>query len=150
MRMKLESGYAAVEMTLVVPVLLLLFVATVDAGRVMYASITNSNAARVAAGYGAQSASHATDFTGMNTIALNDAGDLVIDGNNETSVGVSSRRFCRCPGSTTEVNCTSNSCSSSTQIFVEVTTTRDFRTTISYPGVPEQIQLSDTAEIRVQ
>ncbi|MCL9781417.1 pilus assembly protein [Vibrio sp. S4M6] len=145
-----SKGIAAVEMTLVLPVLLFIFIAITDAGRMMYASITNSSAARNAAGYGAQSSAHAVDSNGIETIALGDAVNLEIDANNTSHVDVTSRRFCRCPGSSTEVSCTANACPTTTQIYVEVTTTRDFRTIIDYPGIPDQVALTDTAEMRVQ
>lgn len=147
--LKHQKGAIFAEFTIIAPVLLLLFFTVVDFGRVMHASITVTNAARAGAGYGAQSPGTSINSTGIQQASLADATNLPVDSKNANHVDVTSRRFCRCNDSTSEVSCASHGCPAAPQIFVEVTTQREFQTLVSYPLIPDSISLSRTATIRV-
>ncbi|QFU21117.1 pilus assembly protein [Shewanella eurypsychrophilus] len=150
LRVTKQKGVAAIEAVIVLPILFFFMLVVIDFGRVMYVSITTTNAARAAAGYGAQSTNLVIDSSGIKASALSEASDLISDAFNSDPVTVSSRRICKCPGSSNEVFCTSNLCSGQLEIFVEVTATRDFRTATSYPLIPNQLVISRTATIRAQ
>ena len=145
-----QEGVAAVEAAIVLPLLVIMLLVIFDFGRVMYPGITNSNAARAAVGYGAQSTAFALDHAGMNNAARGDAQNLPINVNNAEHVDSTARHFCRCPGSTAEINCTSSSCPKAPEVYVEVTTSRVFGTIAGYPGIPTSVDLSHTAIMRVQ
>lgn len=145
-----QKGIAIVEATIVLPLLILVMLGILDFGRVMHASITTTNAARAAAGYGAQSSNLSIDYNGMTATAKADAKSLATDAHNSEPVAVTSRRVCRCVGESSEVNCANNACTNTVEIYVEVTATRNFRTVVPYPLIPDTIQLSRMATIRVQ
>lgn len=60
-----QSGQALVETALAVPLLAGIMFGAVELGRVIYASIEVSNAAKAAVQYGARSSGGASDTTGM-------------------------------------------------------------------------------------
>ena len=144
-----QHGVATVEAAIALPVLIIILVIIVDFGRAMYSGITTSNAARSAVGFGAQATAIAVDHAGMVAAALADAENLPINGANPAHVDATARHFCRCPGSSSEVSCTSSGCGQAPEVYVEVTTSRDFGTAGSYPGVPSDFSLSRTAVMRV-
>jgi len=145
-----QRGIAAVEVAIVLPFLLFLMVIVLDFGRVMHTGVVTSNAARSAAGYGAQNTTLALDETGMNTAALADSVDLAIDSGNSDHVVSESRHFCTCPNNSSEVSCTSSGCGVAPEVYVEVTTTRKFNLIANIFGLPESIDLNHTAVMRVQ
>jgi Flp pilus assembly protein TadG len=138
-----QGGAAIVELGLVLPLLLLLFLGTMDFGRVMYWSITLTHAARAGAQYGAQSTAIAANSTAIRAAALAEAQDI-------GAIGVTSRRYCLCPPETS-VGCTST-CSGygPPRVFVEVTTDATFRTLVPWPGIPATTPMVRTASVRLQ
>ncbi|MGF1702934.1 pilus assembly protein [Photobacterium makurazakiensis] len=145
-----QKGLAIVEATIVLPVLLFLLLIVLDFGRVMYAGVITSSAVRHAAGYGALNPSLSIDYTGMVNAALNDASNLPLNEANTQALTVNASRICRCDNLIAEVDCTTASCSSQLEVYVEVSATRNFNTLISYPFVPSSIQLQRTALVRLQ
>lgn len=145
-----QRGAVAVEMAIVTPVLVLLMLGVLDFGRVMYAAMTVTNAARAGAGYGAQTGGTAVDYDGIRAASLADATNLPGDAYNTDHVAVTPRRFCRCVGMPGEVNCIAHGCTGAPEVYVESTAVRDFHTLVPYPGIPNSVQLSRTAIIRVQ
>ncbi|NQZ91940.1 MAG: pilus assembly protein [Moritella sp.] len=146
-----QQGIIAIEALIVLPIMFLILFTILDFGRLMNASITTTNAARTAAGYGAQDTSHAIDYTGMKSAAFADAINLNIDAYNTSPVIVTTERICRCVGMGSNVSCASTaSCSSGIEVYVESTATRDFRTLVPYPLIPSSVQLTRSATIRIQ
>ena len=86
----------------------------------------------------------------MTASALGDATNLSIDAYNMEHVAVTPRRFCRCVGGSGEVNCVNHGCAEAPEVYVEVTAVRDFHTVVPYPLIPNSVQLSRTAIIRVR
>ena len=88
-----EGGGAFVELALVVPIFGLLLVGAAEFGRLAYADIEVSNAARAGVAYGAQNHATASDTSGMQTAATQDAPDV-------TSIAATASTFCTCSDGT--------------------------------------------------
>ena len=146
-----QQGMIAIEAVIVLPIMFLILFTILDFGRIMNASITTTNAARTAAGYGAQDNSYAIDDTGMKSAAFADAINLNIDAYNTSPVTITTERICRCVGMPNNVSCAGiASCSSGVEVYVKSTASRDFRTLVPYPFIPSSVQLTRSATIRVQ
>jgi Flp pilus assembly protein TadG len=124
-------GAAAAELALVLPLLALLLLAAIDFARLFYHYAIVTNAARNGALYGSDPVAAAespySTTGGLPAAALADATDL------DTSPGVSWTNMDDADG---------NSC-------VQVTVTYTFWTLISYPGIPNPVNLSRTVQMRV-
>jgi Flp pilus assembly pilin Flp len=140
-----NTGAAAVELAIVIPVLALLAIGVAEFGRVYFTAITVANAATAGAEY-------ASLNSGINDAAIiqaarDDAGDQ--------SLTVSPiNRFCRCPDSETPVSCTSTCGNPSgygvPQYFIEVTASNNIDLLLSYPGLPTTILVRRMSAFRVQ
>lgn len=153
-----ELGSALVELAVVVPVLLLLALGTVDFGRVFYQGMAVSQAARAGAEYGAQSVANSANSTAIKNAAINAvAADLTLLTSDITVV-----RTCECATDAGVFSDTSptNTCSGSPcapaipgthlVITISVSVSKPFSTTVSYPGIPDNVPLTRTTSIRVQ
>jgi Flp pilus assembly protein TadG len=132
---------AIVETALVLPFLMLLLAGAFDFGRAYYVAMEVSSAATAGAEYGIQ---NVTNLTGMVNAAKLDAADL-------THLHATATYGCECSdGSLASVSCVSppTSCTYTVVNYVQVTTTANFKSTITYPGVPATIPLSTTVRVR--
>jgi Flp pilus assembly protein TadG len=118
---------AAVEFALILPLLCFIFIAVVDFGRVFYYSIAVNNCARNGALYGSADQAHALDTAGIKTAAQ-------IDGFNM---------------SLSQLNVTSQTDSTTSPTYVEVTVTYPFTTITQYPGIVSPLTLSRTVRMSV-
>ena len=122
------NGQGLVEMALLAPLLLFMLMVTVDFARAYSAYIEIGNAARAGAIHGSRSSSNADNASAVRDAALADSPDI----------------FGAIP-----------SVSSSTQIdsdgFEQITVTVDFtfETLISFPGIPDSIDLSRSVQMRI-
>jgi Flp pilus assembly protein TadG len=144
------------ELALMLPLTFVLFIGILDFGRVFYAAMSISHAARAGAQYGAQSNITSGDFGGMQQAALA-AGDV-------SGASVGACRYCRCADGTGPCStcgagaddCSAGSgclgaCSSDApQIYVQVTVDETFTTLFPYPGLPRTADLNRRATVRVQ
>jgi Flp pilus assembly protein TadG len=141
-----ESGQAFVELALVLPIFLLLLVGAAELGRIAYASIEVSNAARAGAAYGAQSHITASDPVGIQLAATQDAPDI-------TSISATATQSCSCSDGTA-ITCANaaTSCISPARIieYVQVNTTAPVNTLFHLPGIPNSITLNGQAIMRVE
>jgi Flp pilus assembly protein TadG len=135
-------GQSAVELALLAPVLVLVLVIAADFSRVYYMSIEAANAARAGVQYGAQSTTKASDTTGMQQAALDDAANL-------SGLTATASNFCECPPSTSHVTCSLTTCSGM-EMYVQVNTSAQFQTLVHYPGVPSTVTLNESALMRAQ
>ncbi len=71
-----DKGQAFVESALVLPIFILLLVGAAEVGRIAFASIEVSNAARSGVSDGAQNHATASDTSGIQTAATQDGPDL--------------------------------------------------------------------------
>ena len=136
-----KVGVAILEFTIILPLLVGLLIPMVDFGQLAYFAIEVASAANAGAHYGAQSATTASDYSGMKTYASNDASNVP---GWQTPTATS---FCQCSGST--VDC-SSSCSGARLItYVQVNTSATVTTLLPYPGIPSSFHLTGQAITRV-
>jgi Flp pilus assembly protein TadG len=138
---KREEGSALIELALLLPVFLLLFVGMVDFGRGFFAAIEVTSAAEAAATYGSQ---QPTDTSGIQAAAVMAAGDL----NNVTSTVATG---CQCAdGTSVDPGCNTppTNCASNVVSYVQVTTNAPYIPLFKYPGLPSIITLQSTAQMR--
>lgn len=122
-----QRGAAVVELALLLPFLLFLFVVGVDFARVFYYSQTLATCARNGAIYGSNLVTATSPYTSLEQAALADATNL------SPQPAVSS---------TTGTDTAGNP-------YVKVTVSWNFQTIASLPGVPSTVRLSRTAQMRV-
>jgi Flp pilus assembly protein TadG len=127
MRTNQRAGAAVVELALLLPLIVFLFVIGVDFARVFFHHITVTNAARSGAMYGAQDPTQAQDTIGIRDAALADAKDLSPAPEVKSAVG------------TDELG---NPC-------INVTVNWTFQTASSFPIVPNTVNLSRTVQMRI-
>ena len=143
-----QSGAALVEFALVTPLLMLILMGLVEIGRFAYFSILVGNAAHAGAFYGSQTITTAGDSTGMQNAVLN-------DGQNVTGLQASPAptTFIQCwNGATTAAPSASGACTTSgyhAVEYVQVSATGQFSALINWPGIPQQMNLTRSAVMRV-
>jgi Flp pilus assembly protein TadG len=149
-----SSGQAFVELALILPVLVLMLVGAVEVGRLAYASVEVSNAARAGVAYGAQNSSTAADPANIRLAARQDAPDLTI-------LTATTSLACSCESSAGVItalgSCASNitnltTCPSPSHIiqYVQVQTSAVVPTLFHFPGIPSTVTLGGYAIMRVQ
>lgn len=168
-RLRGDGGSAFVELGLLVPVFVLMLIAGAEFGRMAYAAIEVSNAARAGVAYGAQN--HAT-ATQTDTIAPgnNDLIDqtAVNEASNISDITATSSTSCICQTVNTATGAvTTNSiscgtagatCGESTTSgkvnivveYVQVKTQAQVNTMFHYPGIPRSFTMNGLAKMRVQ
>lgn len=160
-----DTGSAFVELALVTPLLLLTMIGAAELGRIAYFAIEVSNAARAAVAYGSQTTSTASDITGMQNAAINDASSIA--SLTFPSPGVTNACVCQTAnsgsGSTTTTaqgSCASVSiitCPTSTSTgvtntiveYVQASTQANVSTMLHYPGIPRSFTVHGFAQMRV-
>lgn len=144
-----DLGQALVELALMFPIFILLLVGAAEFGRLAYAAIEVSNAARAGVAFGAQNHITASEFTAMETAATN-------DGPNVTGLSATATNFCACSSApSTQVSCTTvlTSCSPAplhSLEYVQVNTTATVGPLFNYPGLPHTFTLTGHATMRVE
>ena len=142
-----DTGHALVELALTLPVLVLLLIGAAELGRLAYYSIEVSNAARAGVAYGAQNHVTASNFTGMQTAAQNDARNITLTTNTATN-------SCACSNAYTATSACSTtfSCSGTNRIieYVQVDTTATVSPMFHYPGASKTYTLTGQAVMRVE
>ncbi|HEU4342498.1 MAG TPA: TadE/TadG family type IV pilus assembly protein [Candidatus Binatia bacterium] len=144
---KSSTGQALIELTLLLPLLVLILLGTVDFGRVFFQSMALAQAARAGAQFGAQNDTTAADAPGMKAAAVNAGQDI---GLALADVTAANRHF-QCgadPWTTTDPSPCADG--KPPKIYVEVTVQKTFTTLFNYPGFPHSINLSRTATIRAR
>jgi Flp pilus assembly protein TadG len=122
-----RRGAVTVELAVLLPFLIFLFVITVDYARIFYFATTVTNCASVAAIYGSQDPTSANDTSGIITRAQLDAGDLDV----------------------TQLNVSSSTDSATSPTTLTVTVSYKFTTITNFPGVPKQTTLTRTVQMNV-
>lgn len=138
-RRRRSSGSVAIELSLAIPLLLIILLGTADFGRIFHDSIAVSNASRVGVQYAMSSASRQSDTAGMVTAALDDLP-------NRTGATAAARTYCTCSNGS-EQSC-STTCTSK-RLYIEVTVTKTFQTLVQYPGIPSSTNLSSKTIARL-
>ena len=151
-----DIGQAFVELALVLPMFILLVVGGAEIGRLAYADIEISNAARAGVAYAMQSHTTASDNAGIAAAAKQDAPDipgLVVDNPAvltcycETSAGATTA-FSSCNSTVTNTT----TCPSPSVIveYVQVNTSASIDTAFHFPGIPNTLTLRGKAVMRVE
>lgn len=135
-----DRGTSLVETAVLMPVLMLLFVGTIDFGRAYYSAIEVNSAAEAGALYGVQ---NPTDLTGMVAASKLDAADLA-------SVAAVATYGCECSdGGSVVPSCgTAPTCTYNVVNYVEVDTTYTYTPIIRYPGLSSALTLHGSARMR--
>jgi Flp pilus assembly protein TadG len=124
---RLRRGAAAAELALLLPLLAFLFVITVDFARVFYFSQVVENCARQGALYASDPKAPAANlYTSVQQAALADATNL----NPQPTVT------------------STNGTDGAGNAYVAVTVTWPFHTITGFPGVPNNVTLSSTVQMR--
>jgi Flp pilus assembly protein TadG len=123
----MRRGVAAVEMALLAPPLVFLSFAAMDFGRVFYYASTIENCARNGALYACDPVGQSiSPYTSVTQAALADASNI------SPTPTVSS---------TTGTDASGND-------YSAVTVTYQFKTIVSYPGIPSTVNLARTVQMR--
>ena len=150
-RKRRQSGSALIEVSMFMPMLMIMCLGTADFARVFYAGIGMASVARAGAQYGSLSPGHATNATGIQTAALADAAN---QGYANGAVTINSSVFCTCTGAnqTAQVTCSGNTaCGGVTPSgYVSVTANYSFNTLVNWRLIPRTTNISRRAVLRVQ
>lgn len=133
-----DEGQALIEVSIAVPILLLVFVAAAETARIAYASIEVMNAASAGVQYGTENVTAAADSGGIQIAAQNDAANITLD-------SVSSQTSCICSNanacSTTGTPCPG----ASAETVLTVKTQTTFNPGFHLPGIPSSFTLKGQA-----
>jgi len=137
---KEDRGSSLVETAVLMPVLMLLFVGTVNFGRAYYSAIEVSAAAEAGALYGVQ---NPTDVSGMVAASKLDAANL-------SSLSPVATYGCECSdGSSAVASCgTAPTCTYNVVNYVEVDTSYIYTPIIKYPVLGSAVTLHGSARMR--
>ena len=137
-----RKGSALIELSVVLPLLVLFVIGAVEFGRVYNAAITVANAARAGAQFGTQE-NQSTNFAGMTAAAQAEATDL-------GAIQSFPSQFCRCPDGSAPA-CTGTCPGYGTpQVFVKDSVIKSITFLLKYPGLPPTVTVRRTATFRVQ
>ena len=130
------------ELALSVPLLILLLLVVVEAGRICLIAISLSSAARAGVQYGAQSLTTVSDNAGMQSAASTDAPNL-------TKMTATGSHFCKCADGSAS-SCLASDCAGSHRIvYAQTNTSATYTPLVSWPGMPVAVTLSSKAIMRV-
>ena len=139
------SGAAMAELVVLAPLLLLLLLGLVEAGRAGDLAITVASAARAGVQYGSQNHTTAADTTGIQSAATNDANNA-----NVTAVASS---YCECHDLTVTTCGQPGACASNHQsLYVKVVVTGTEASLLNYAPLPaglRNVTIKNTAIMRV-
>lgn len=143
-----DKGSALVELALILPLVLLLFMGIVDLGRAFYYSNTVARAAEAGALYGSQ---NPTDTTGM-VDASDQAMSTAFGGAPDMSgTNVTASYGCECSdgtGKSSACTATPSCVNMNTVYYVTVKANADFKPLIPWPGIPSLFNVSSTVTMR--
>lgn len=140
-----ELGQALVELALMFPIFILLLVGAAEFGRLAYAAIEVSNAARAGASYGSQSHITASDFPNIELAATQDAANV-------SGVTATAADSCACStGGAITCSTALTTCPSPARIieYVQVNTSGTIDPLFHYPGLPTTFTLTGQSIMRV-
>jgi Flp pilus assembly protein TadG len=150
MKTKRNKGQALIEMTLLLPLFIVLTLLVADLARIFYFSMGMTHAVRAGVQYGFQ---HSTDSDGMIAAAVAAGSDV---GLTTSELTPAPYRYWRCPSDATTTENSSfpipaNSCGADQPLtYVRVEATKDFTTIYGgYAWIPETVTVTRVAQIRV-
>lgn len=141
-----EDAQSLVELALVVPLLILLLVATTEFARLAWASVLTSSAARAGAQYAAQSGITASDTAGIQAAAAGDSTNL-------SGLTTTASHTCYCStAQSTAIACTLTACPAPATLleYVQVNTSSTITPFGHYPGLPSTFTVTGTSIMEVE
>jgi Flp pilus assembly protein TadG len=140
------KGQSFVELALCLTVLIPLLLLSIDFGRVFYAYITVSDAARAGVQFGAESLATAANTSGIKSAVLNDSSNVSL------ASGYPTISQCTCVSTATTVSICSSAYNCSDNpgaTYVTVSVSASISTFGRYPGLSNPITVTKTAEMQV-
>ena len=125
-------GQSLVEFALVLPVLMILVLGTLDFGRVYFAYVSVTNAARNGADFAAGGPAASADLDGIRSTVLADTGDL--PNSSPTNPGVT----------------VATGSDSQGRPYADVTVSYAFTTLFPWPGLPDSLNVERTVRARAE
>jgi Flp pilus assembly protein TadG len=139
------SGAAMAELVILAPLLLLIMLGLVEAGRAGNLALTVASAARAGVQYGSQNHTTAADVSGMQTAATGDA--------NLTGVSAAATSFCLCEDLSASTCGLAGACSANHQnLYVKVVVTGTESSLLNYAALPaglRAVTIQTSATMRV-
>ena len=145
-RLSEECGQSMVEVALMLPFLITLFIGIADFGWLAYCYIEVANAANAGAHYAAQTVIDSADLNGIQAAVSADAGNL-------TGVTSTVSLACTCSDGATTVTCTSfSACVVPHRVVdnVTVNTQVTVKPLFRFPGLGSTVTLKGSATMRVE
>jgi len=136
------KGTATIEFAVMAPLILLLLAGVLDFSILLRTATCAANAARVGSEYGSRKSSAATDYSGMQTAAVNSAPGVA-------GLTASAARSCQCSGGGS-VSCTGTCGAGSMQVYVQVTVQAPAHTIFDYSALSVPSGVTAQASMRVQ
>ena len=142
-RRRRQRGNALIEFALSATLLLSIAIGITGFSRIF--NLANMAAGAAAAGvqYGALSPAHYNDLAGMQTAATNDTG-------NYPGASAVATQFCTCSVGGTQGSCPASCGGSLGQTYIQVSVTIPYTSVISFPSIPNPVNITQTACARVQ
>ena len=137
-----RRAIATVEFALLAPLLLLFLAGVLDFALLLRTATCAAAAARAGSAYGSRSPSASTDYTGMQTTALNAAPGV-------TGMTATAVRVCRCSDGSS-VNCSGSCATGKMSVYVQVTTQVAAHTIFNYSALNFSNQVTSQASMRTQ
>jgi Flp pilus assembly protein TadG len=160
------AGSAFIELAIVLPILTVLVIASAEMGRIAYAAIEVSNAARAGVAYGAQTDFTARDSAGIKLAAQDEAPDVtsltatpvnacVCESVTTATGGIARTPISVCSGDSSTIATDCPTSTSATVVnyvvnYVSVSTSATVSTMFHYPGIPSSYSLSGYAKMRLE
>jgi Flp pilus assembly protein TadG len=143
-----QDGQSLVELALVVPLFILLLIATTEFARLAWATVITSSAARAGAQYGAQNVITASDTAGIQSAASGDSTNL-------SGISTTSSHSCYCStAASTQITCstalTTCPAPATIQEYVQVNTSITFTPFGNYPGLPSSFTVTGRSIMEVE
>lgn len=137
-----SSGQSCAELAFSIPLLIVLLLAVIEAGRISLVALQLSSAARAGVQYGAQNLTTINDSVGMQNAAKADAASLA-------GFVATASHYCQCSDGSAST-CLSTDCTGSHRLaYVKVSTSASYTPCISWPGMPVAMTLTGQAIMRV-
>src|ERR1700733_11982702 len=135
-------GQSCAELAFSIPLLIVMLLVVVEAGRICLVAISLTSAARAGVQYGAQNLTTVSDSSGMQSAAKADAPTLA-------GFAATATHYCQCADGSSST-CSASDCSTSHRLtYVKVNTSATYTPCISWPGVPVAVTLTGQAIMRV-
>jgi len=141
-----RGGNTAIEFAMIAPILAGMLVGMTDLGVGIYENMEVRNAAQAGAQFGAQSLVTAANVPGITAAVTNDAANISLASGSPTV----SQCTCSSVASVVTLCSSSYNCSDNPQAtWVTVSVSAPFTTFMGYPGLPNPVTLTNTAQMQV-